>query len=160
MAAARHLVDLEKLDLTQTLFSHEDLYSMLKQSGRFALLDKVVHHLPGEDFSVASKAIRPDDWWAEDHIPERPLFPGVLMVEACAQLGTWDFFKRNPEHADRFVGFVRIGSTRFRGVVEPTSELLIVAKVVRFRSLMFTYECQGIVAGEVVFDTEISGMAM
>jgi 3-hydroxyacyl-[acyl-carrier-protein] dehydratase len=160
MAAAQPLVDLTGLDLSQTVYSHDELYGMLKQAGRFALLDQVVRHEESEDFSVASKAIKADDWWAEDHIPGRPLFPGVLMVEACAQLGSWDFLQRHPEHQHRFIGFVRIGDTRFRGTVEPACELIFVAKLKRFRSLMFTYTCQGIVDGKVMFDTEISGMAM
>ncbi len=157
---AQTLIDLDSLDLTQTVYSVEDMQKVLSQRGRFSLVDAVVHCDPATDFIVAYKDIHADDWWAEDHVPGRPIFPGVLMAEASAQLGTFDFFVRRPDFNPQFVGFVGIDRFKFRAIVEPECRLYFVAQVKRVRNMMFTYVGQGIVDGKIVFDGELTGMAM
>ena len=152
------LVDLARLDLSRTLFGPADLARILKQRGRFAIVDGVLHLDPKNDFIIGFKDVRADDWWAKDHIPGRPIFPGMLMVEASAQLGTFDFFKRHPELENVFVGFVGIDNTRFRATVEPPARLILVGKVLRTRATLFTYRFQGLVEGKIVFESDVTGM--
>jgi len=159
------LLDLATLDLSRTLFQREDMQRILKQRGRFSLVDGILHLDPKtSEFVVGYLDVRADDWWAKDHIPGRPLFPGVLMVEASAQLGSFDFFQRHPQQHGAFVGFTGIDHTRFRATVEPPCRLYLVGKVNRFRihggKVLFTYEFQGLVEGKVVFETEVSGMQL
>jgi len=155
------LVDLEALDLSGTVFSVEDLHRVLAQRGRFSLMDGVVHFDPSLGGAiVAYKDLAADDWWAEDHVPGRPIFPGVLMCEAAAQLGTFDFFARRPELDPQFVGFTGIDRVRFRSIVEPPCRLYFAARAKRVRGMMFTYSCQGTVDGRIVFDGELTGMAL
>ena len=155
----QQLVDLDALDLSKTLYGKDDFHRVLRQRGTFSLLDGVLH-LGDDGEVVAYKDIRADEWWAADHIPGRPIFPGVLMVEASAQLGTFDFFIRRPDFESKFVGFTGIDKIRFRATVEPDCRLLFVAKVKRVRNMMFTYACQGVVDGNIVFDGELTGMAL
>ncbi len=157
---AQPLVDLASLDLSRVRFTKTDMQRVLRQRGRFSIVDAVVHLEPDTDFVVAYTDVLPGAWWAEDHVPGRPIFPGVLMVEACAQLGTFDFFQRHPEAPSNFVGFASIENTRFRAPVEPTSRLLFVARMTRVRKNLFTYRCQGLVERKVVFEGELTGMAM
>jgi len=151
------LVDLEALDLSRVIYEREELERHLRQRGAFAAVDGVLH-FDEDDFIVGYKEVRSDDWWAKDHIPGRPIYPGMLMVEASAQLGTFDFFKRHPEIAETFIGFVGIDRTRFRAVVEPDCRLILVGKVHRVRGTMFTYRFQGFVEGKMVFESEVTGM--
>lgn len=152
------MVDLATLDLSRTIYGPRDLETVLKQRGRFALVDGILHMDPETSLVVGYKDVRADDWWAEDHIPGRPIFPGMLMVEASAQLGTFDFFKRRPEIQHTFAGFVGIDHTRFRATVTPTCRLILVGKAKRVRKTLFTYEFQGFVEGEIVFESEVTGM--
>jgi len=158
------LVDLESLDLSRSVYAVEDLQQILRQRGTFSLIDGVLHLDRSEGgVIVGYKDVRSDDWWAKDHIPGRPLFPGVLMVEASAQLGSFDFFKRT-EVPVTFIGFTGIDNTRFRGTVEPPCRLYFVGKVLRMRATpgrtLFTYQFQGLVAGKIVFETEVTGMQL
>jgi len=156
---AAPLVDIASIDLTRTVATHAEIYSVLQQAGRFALLDGVAHFCNTEQISVGWKDIRADDWWAKDHIPGRPLFPGVLMIEAAAQLGSWDFMRRHPE-VKGFVGFGGVDGTRFRGAVSPGVRMHWVARATKVRTRMFFYAVQGYVALDLVFETEVMGVVM
>ena len=156
----RPLADLAALDLSKTLYGRDDLYRVLSQAGRFALVDGVLHFDLEDDLVVGFKDVTSDEWWAKDHIPGRPLFPGTLMVEASAQLATFDFHHRRPEVKDAFIGFTGIDKTRFRSTVEPDCRLLLVCRIARLRNTMFTYDVQGVVEDDIVFEATISGMVL
>jgi 3-hydroxyacyl-[acyl-carrier-protein] dehydratase len=152
------LIDVSRLDLEHVHATHAEIYAKdLPHRGRFALLDGVCAFDPADGgCSVGWKDIRADDWWACDHIPGRPLFPGVLMIEGGAQLASWDHRQRM-HRAPGFIGFGGVNETRFRSTVEPGVRLHWVARMLKTRSRMFVYAVQGLVAGELVFETEVIG---
>lgn len=159
------LADLSQLDLSRSVFSVSDMQQVLRQRGTFSLIQGVLHLDPGkDDLVVGYHDVRADEWWAKDHIPGRPIFPGVLMVEASAQLGSFDFFRRHPEVPLTFIAFTGIDSVRFRSTVEPDCRLYFVGRATRSRvhggKVMFAYEFQGLVDGKIVFEAEISGMQL
>lgn len=154
------LVDLADYDLSQTIHGKDQLYERLSQAGRFALVDGVLAIDDEQQLIIGYKDVRGDEWWAEDHIPGRPLFPGTLMVEASAQLSTYDFLVRKPDLDNAFIGFIGIENTKFRNTVEPDCRLVLVCKIARLRKTMFTYEVQGFVNGEIAFESRISGVAL
>jgi 3-hydroxyacyl-[acyl-carrier-protein] dehydratase len=155
---AEPLLDLEKTDLSHVVATREDILKHIKQRGRFALLDGILDFGSESNVIVGFKEIRADDWWASDHIPGRPIFPGALMVEAAAQLATFDYLVRNPPKVEQFLGFGGLDSVRFRGLVEPGVRMLFAAKAIRVRTRMFTYAAQGFVGGNLVFEGEIMGL--
>ena len=152
-------IDLTQIDFTAVVADKAQIYSVLKQAGRFALLDKVVRFSTEERVSIGYKEIRADDWWCADHVPGRPLFPGVLMIETGAQLASWDHLRRHPEQKG-FVGFGGLNDTRFRGQVEPGQRLVFVARETRVRSKMFLYAVQAFVKNDLVFETEVIGVVI
>ena len=159
------LADLATLDLSRTVFTVADMQKVLRQRGTFSLIDGILHLDPAQsDIVVGYRDVRPDEWWAKDHIPGRPIFPGVLMVEASAQLGSFDFFKRHPEVPLTFIAFTGIDGTRFRATVEPPCRMFFVGKADRSRvhggKVMFSYAFQGLVDGKVVYESQVSGMQL
>ncbi|HKX45293.1 MAG TPA: hypothetical protein VJP77_01120 [Planctomycetota bacterium] len=159
MPSAPHL-DLTEIDPARTVVGPESLRKVLKQRGTFELLDRVVH-FDAEVGTVAGVVpVRRDAWWAADHIPGRPLFPGALMIEAAAQLCTYHFLAAHPEFGDVFVGFGGLDGTRFRQTVEPDCDLLVVGLRKRVRSRMFTYSVQGYVDGTLVVESDVLGVIL
>ena len=153
------LISPASCDLSRPYATKAAIYARLKQAGRLALLDGIACHDAQGAPSVAWKEIRSDDWWADDHIPGRPLFPGVLMCESAAQLCSWDYMERTPGF-DGFLGFAGMDGTRFRGAVEPAGTMLYACKPLKVRSRMFIYSAQGYYGGELVFETEIIGTVL
>ena len=154
------LADLDNLDLSRVIVPHEEVYGLLKQRGTFAVIDGVLHHNIEGRLIIGFKDIRAGQPWGDDHIPGRPIFPGTLMVEASAQLGTYDYYQRYPEAREGFVGFTAIRDTRFRAMVEPDCRLLFVARAKRMRKAIFTYCVQGFVERDLVFESEVTGMVL
>ncbi len=157
---AQPLVDLSALDLTQVKVSSEEIRKLCRQRNRFSMLDGILHDDPAAQVVVGFKDLSAEDWWAPDHIPGRPIFPGVLQLEAAAQLATWQFLSYHSKNPEQFVGFGGLNETRFRGVVAPPARLILVAKTVRVRSSMFTYAAQAFVDGKLVMETEILGVVV
>ncbi|MBL8860445.1 MAG: hypothetical protein JNK02_00390 [Planctomycetes bacterium] len=155
MTSAPPLVP-SRFDLDASVATRADIYAVLKQAGRFALLDGIAYFGAEDLTSIGWKEIRADDWWAADHIPGRPLFPGVLMTEAAAQLASWDYVRRTPGFAG-FLGFAGLNDTRFRGIVEPGVRMVWISRQVRVRGRMFIYEVQGFVGDDRVYETEVIG---
>lgn len=154
------LVDIDALDLGRILHGKDEIRRYCKQRGRFEMLDAVVHEDHPGGVIVGYQDLKLDAWWAEDHIPGRPIFPGVLQAEGAAQLCTFDFLRRNPAMEGKFIGFAGLNDTRFRGVVEPGRRMYWIGKVHRSRSTMFTYHAEGFVDGELVFETEVMGVVL
>src|SRR5205085_2379631 len=89
-------------------------------------LDAIVHINEANDESLGYKDVRPDEFWVPGHIPGRPLLPGVIMIEAAAQLSA--FYTRKYVGWKGFIGFGGATDIRFRQMVEPGKRLYLLSK--------------------------------
>lgn len=154
------LIDPTTLDFTQLAAGRTQIDARLKQRGRFSLVDGVLAQKPDSKVIVGFKELHADDWWTTDHIPGRPIFPGVLMIEGAAQLCSFDYLVQHHEGEDVFLGFGGTNETRFRGLVVPPGRLVFAGEVRRVRKTLFTYYAQAFYADELVFESEIMGVVV
>jgi 3-hydroxymyristoyl/3-hydroxydecanoyl-(acyl carrier protein) dehydratase len=63
------LLDTTTLDFARLAATREEVLGVLKQRGRFAMIDGVLAGEPGSPLVIGYKDIHVDDWWAADHIP-------------------------------------------------------------------------------------------
>ncbi len=113
-------------------------------------------------FSVGFRKGQPDEFWERGHIPGRPIFPGVLMVEAMAQTGVVHAFAEFgvKEYHD-WIGFAGIDDVRFRDAVGPNEDLWIPGHLTRINAKRGYLRWKGQViraTGEVVAEATVLGM--
>lgn len=150
------LIDVSEIDLTQEVFSREQIAEVNPQAYEMSQLDGIIWYDEKEHLAIGYKDATENEFWIRGHIPGRPIMPGVIMVEAAAQLAS--FYMKKIYGLEGFIGFSGIGTTKFRGTVVPGDRLILLGKIIKFRSRQFTAQVQGFVGDSLVFDTIISGM--
>ena len=152
------LIDLQKVDLSRTCLTQEQIYELLPQRHEFMLLEGVCHVDYESKQIVAYRDVRPQDWWFRGHVPGRPLLPGVLMLEMAAQLSV--VFVKLTSTAGGFVGFGGIDQCKFRGAVVPPCRLYVLSMAREIRTRKISSDTQCVVDGKLVFEARITGMTM
>ena len=98
----------------------------------FLLIDRVLEIEPGVRAS-GIKQVTMNEWFFQGHFPGQPVMPGVLIVEAMAQVGAVALLSR-PEHAGKIPFFAGIDGVRFRRQVVPGDTLRLEMELTRVRS--------------------------
>ena len=128
--------------------STQEILGLLPHRYPFALVDKVIEYVPGEK-AVAIKNITINEPQFQGHFPERPLMPGVLIVESMAQVGGLIVAKMPDLPKGLFV-FAGINNVKFRKPVLPGDQLLITCELVSLKRKRF-----GKIKGEVQVEGKI-----
>jgi 3-hydroxyacyl-[acyl-carrier-protein] dehydratase len=124
------------------------------------MLSGILRLDPEHQLAIGYKDVRADEFWCRGHIPGRPLLPGVLMVEAAAQLCTFYYKRVQADSQDKFLGFAALDHVRFRATVVPGDKLILVAKNARLHPRLAIFDCQGIVRERLTFEATITGMVV
>jgi len=130
-----------------TRLGRREIEEIIPHRDPFLLLDEVVELEPGVRV-VARKEVREDEWYLTGHFPDRPIMPGVLMVEALAQAGAVAVLSEE-ENRGKLALFAGIDDVRFKRIVEPGDELELVCEIERMRGPVGRGKVRASVAGEV-----------
>ena len=130
-----------------TPFGRDAIQSILPHRAPFLLLDEVVDLVPGERVA-ATYRVPEDGWWFAGHFPERPVMPGVLIVEAMAQTGAVAVLVEE-ENRGRIAFFAGIDDCRFKRIVEPGDKLELVCEIDRIRGPIGRGKAEARVEGEL-----------
>ncbi|GJM19053.1 MAG: beta-hydroxyacyl-ACP dehydratase [Phycisphaeraceae bacterium] len=152
------LFDLAGIDMGAVVASRAEIGEMNRHRHEMALLDRVVWVDDDLTRGVAAWDVRPDEFWVRGHFPDRAMLPGVLMVEAGAQLGCYMYNKHHG--ASQLAAFLRIEDAVFRRSVEPGQTLLVLCKGVKRSGRRFISDIQGVCGGHVTFQARIHGMKL
>jgi 3-hydroxyacyl-[acyl-carrier-protein] dehydratase len=122
----------------------------------FLLVDRVLECVAGQN-CVALKNVTFNEPFFQGHFPNRPVMPGVLIIEALAQAAGILAFKTAkvvPDVNTRFY-FVAIDNARFRKPVEPGDQLLLKVSLKRAFKGIWKFDCLAEVDGKEVASAEI-----
>jgi 3-hydroxyacyl-[acyl-carrier-protein] dehydratase len=150
------LFDLSTIDLNKIVIDKPAIQEVNPQRYEMDQLDGIIWYDKEKFLVLGYKDVTEKEFWVRGHIPGRPLMPGVIMIEAAAQLSSV-FVKRIYE-LKGFIGFSSIEQANFRRPIEPGQRLYLLGFISTFKSRKYTAVVQGVVDGKMVFDTTISGM--
>ncbi len=151
------LFDLSQIELNkEPVFDKREILSVNPQNYEMQQLDGVLWFEKEQRLVLGYKDVTEAEFWVRGHIPDRPVMPGVIMVEAAAQL--LSFFVKKVYGIKGFIGFLGIDRTKFRAQVIPGKRLYLLGKITKFSTRKFTAYVQGVVDDTMVFETEVSGM--
>ncbi|MUL37645.1 3-hydroxyacyl-ACP dehydratase FabZ [Gloeocapsopsis dulcis] len=138
------------------IFTVEDIQKLLPHRYPFALVDRIIEYIPGER-AVGIKNVTFNEPHFQGHFPGRPIMPGVLIIEAMAQVGGV-VLTQLPEVAGGLFMFAGIDKVRFRRQVVPGDQLVMSAELLyvkrrRFGKMQARAEVDGQLAaeGELMF---------
>lgn len=149
------IFDLAGIDLNRVLHGPEEIRKHNPHRDHFELLQGIVHLDAPNHCLIGYKDIRDDEFWVSGHIPGRPLFPGVLMIELAAQVAS--FYTKKILGWKGFVGFGGVNECKFRQQVVPGQRLYILCQRTWERHHRVCCQTQGMVNGNLVFETQIVG---
>ena len=128
--------------------SSEEILGRLPHRFPFALIDRVIEHVPGKK-AVALKNVTINEPQFQGHFPERPLMPGVLIVESMAQVGGV-IVTQMPDLPKGLFVFAGINNVKFRRPVVPGDQLVITCELLSIKRKRF-----GKVKGEAHVDGKL-----
>ena len=115
----------------RTPFGRDVIEQILPHRDPFLLVDEVTELEPGRRV-VARRSVDAGDWGFPGPFPERPVMPGVLIVEAMAQTGAVAVLAEE-ENRGRIAFFAGIDDCRFKRVVEPGDTLTLICEIDQIR---------------------------
>jgi 3-hydroxyacyl-[acyl-carrier-protein] dehydratase len=128
-------------------FGRDEIEAILPHRAPFLLIDEVLELTPGVG-AAARKHVRDDEWYLSGHFPERPVMPGVLIVEALAQTGAVAVLSEE-ENRGRLALFAGIDDCRFKRVVEPGDTLDLRCELEKVRGPIGRGKAEARVAGQL-----------
>ena len=152
------LVDPQTYDVNQPVMTLEEIRKYNLQRYEMEQLSGVLRFDPQAGEIVTYKDITDGEFWIRGHIPGRPIMPGVIMIEAAAQMCSLYFCL--VEKGDRFIGFGGVDNVKFRGQITPGQKLILLGKLVDLRPRRAIFDTQGVVDGKLVFQAQITGMPL
>jgi 3-hydroxyacyl-[acyl-carrier-protein] dehydratase len=149
------LMDLSKVDLERTALDRDGIGKILPHREDLALVDSMtlidLEGLQGIGrMNVPNRA-----FWTGGHFPGNPLLPGVLLVEASAQVALVVYKLCTPEIRDRLVVFGGIENVRFRGAVRPGNRVHLLVKIHEKSRRGARASSQAVVDGRLVYEGDI-----
>ena len=152
------IVDLSLVDFDNVIADVNAIRDVNPQRFEMEQLTAVVYEDVEGARCVGYKDITNDEFWIRGHMPGMPLMPGVVMLEAAAQLSSY-FAQKNDVLGSPMVGFGGREDVRFRDPVIPGDRLILMCELVKARrGRMLVSRFQGIVGSSLVVEGILKGI--
>ncbi|WP_041538062.1 3-hydroxyacyl-ACP dehydratase FabZ [Carboxydothermus hydrogenoformans] len=130
-----------------------EIMNILPHRYPFLLVDKILEVVPGEK-AVGIKNVTINEPFFQGHFPGRPIMPGVLLLEAMAQVGAVAILT-DERYAGKLPMFAGIDGARFRKPVLPGDQVVFEVELLKIKGSLGKARGSGKVNGELVVEAEI-----
>lgn len=114
-----------------SLMTQEQIKEIIPHRDPFLLIDSIEEMEVGKRV-VATKYMKPDEFWFKGHFPDYPVVPGVLMLEMMAQAGATAMLAM-PENKGKIGFFGGVKEAKFRRQVVPGDTLRIEVEIIKVK---------------------------
>ena len=150
------IFDVFALDTDNVVADREAIYSVNPHRHEFQFLDRIFHLDPDTGSIAGYRDVGADEFWVRGHIPGRPIFPGVLMIETAAQLSSYLVMTQMPQKG--FLGFGGVDDVKFRGIVTPGKRVIMICRCLKMRPRRCISATQAFVDQQLVYEGTITGL--
>jgi len=140
------------------VLSSEQISKILPHRYPFLLVDRVIEMIPGKK-AVGIKCVTANEPQFTGHFPDRPIFPGVLMIEAMAQLGGIICLQppiTQPDGTQKIFFFTGVSGVRWKSPLTPGDQLIMEMELLSFdeRLGFATMTGKGYAGGKIIVSVE------
>ncbi|PQA85384.1 3-hydroxyacyl-ACP dehydratase FabZ [Hyphococcus luteus] len=149
---------MSKVEPGKSVLNVEELMQILPHRYPLLLVDRLVDIVPGEG-AVGIKNVSYGEQFFQGHFPQKPVMPGVLIIEAMAQsAAAYTSYTENLDVEGKVVLFMGVDKARFRRPVVPGDQLRIAVRTVQRRPPVWRFEGEATVDGKRVAEAQFSAM--
>ncbi|MED1601675.1 3-hydroxyacyl-ACP dehydratase FabZ [Alkalihalophilus marmarensis] len=131
----------------------EEIKEIIPHRYPFLLIDRILEITEGER-AVGLKNVTANEEYFNGHFPDYPVMPGVLIIEALAQVGAVAMLKKE-ENRGKLAFFAGIDNCRFKRQVVPGDQLKLEVEITRLKGPIGKGHAIATVNGEVAVETDI-----
>ena len=158
VSAKSLLYDISRIDFNHVVADIHEIRKVNPQRYEMEQLTAVVYESLEEQVCIGYKDVTTEEFWVRGHMPKMPLMPGVVMLEAAAQISAY-FAQKYDCLGAKVIGFGGLEEVRFRDPVIPGDRLILISKLLRSRrGRMIVCQFQGVVGERIVVDGILKGI--
>lgn len=158
MAVRELILDPSTLDYDNIIADAEEIRRYNPQRFEMEQLTAIVYEDTEQHICAGFKDITFDEFWVRGHMPNMPLMPGVVMLEAAAQMCSY-FSQKYDLLGAAMVGFGGLEEVRFRDPVIPGDRLVLMCKMTKLRrGAIVVTKFQGFVRNSLAVEGILKGI--
>jgi len=143
----------QNMPVSKGVLDRVEIEKVLPHRYPFLMVDRILELK--ERSAVGIKKLTKSDYFFAGHFPGNPVMPGVLMLEAMAQVGGVILLSR-PENIGKIAYFMSINNAKFRRIVRPGDEVRLEVDVVRYKTRTGRVHGKALVDGSLAAEADLN----